>query len=354
MHSLLRRQLRKYISADTQSLPEIEAFLQAVEKSYENYDEKLAMLHRATSISSEELYEANKQLESESARQKNILTSLEKAIGSLTDNLKQEQAFGQNKIDEFNAEHLAEYISNLASQVAQMNEEKDRFLKSLEEQNQALNNYAQVVSHDLKSPIRNINALMSWIMEDEKEKFSNASKENCSLVAQNLEKMDKLISGILNHATLGKTKEQRVSFELKDVLKETVRTIYVPDNIKIVLAENLPKMVFERARLEQMFMNLLTNAISATEKKERGLIKIDYEPDELYWKFIVSDNGKGIPEHYQESIFEMFKKLENEGNGTGIGLALVKKIVVLYDGDIRLKSEEGKGTTFYIKLKKEL
>ncbi|MBQ4914663.1 HAMP domain-containing histidine kinase [Maribacter sp. MMG018] len=354
MHSLLRRQLKKYLSADVQSLPEIEAFLKAVEKSYENYDEKLAMLHRATSISSDELYEANKQLESEFARQKNILTSLENAIGSLTDNLKEEQPFGQNMIDEFNAEHLADYISNLAFQVAQMNEEKDRFLKSLEEQNQALNSYAQMVSHDLKSPIRNINALMSWIMEDEKDKFSDSSKENCSLVSKNLEKMDKLISGILNHATLGKTEEQRVGFELKDALKEIVRTIYVPDNVKIVLADNLPKMVFERARLEQLFMNLLTNAISATEKKEQGLIEIGYEPDDLYWKFIVSDNGKGIPEQYQESIFEMFKKLENEGNGTGIGLALVKKIVDLYDGCIRLKSEEGIGTIFYITLKKEL
>ena len=352
MHSLLKRQLRKYLSSDLEKHPDMASFLEAIDKSYENHDEKLTMLHRASKLSSDELYDANRKLQAEALQQKNILVSLENAIRSLTENLNEEELFGQNIRDEFNAEHLAAYISNLATKVSEITSEKDKLLKNLENQNQSLNNYAQMVSHDLKSPIRNINALMSWIMDDEKEKFSEASKGNCSLVAQNLEKMDKLISGILKHSTIGKTEEHRVSFKLEDLLKKIEKTIYVPENISFEHADNLPEMFFEKSRLEQLFMNLLTNAVTATEQVERGIVRIDYEPDDLYWKFKVSDNGKGIPAKHQDGIFEMFKKLETTNNATGIGLAIVKKIVVLYDGDVRLDSKENEGTTFFITLKK--
>ncbi|WP_282113544.1 sensor histidine kinase [Maribacter stanieri] len=352
MHSLLKRQIRKYLPNDLESNPEMDKFLEAIEKSYENYDDKFSMLHRASTISSDELFEANKKLQKEAEQQKNILNSLENAIRSLTDNLNEEQLFGQNIQDEFNAEHLAGYISNLASQFSQMTVEKDKLLISLENQNESLNNYAQMVSHDLKSPIRNINALMSWIIQDEKDKFSGTSKENCSLISQNLSKMDKLISGILSHATLGETEEFKVSFNLKNSLKDIERTIYVPDNIIFEYPKELPHMVFEKSRLEQLFMNLFTNAITATENVKKGIIKIGYEPDEVYWKFSVSDNGKGIAVKHQKGIFEMFKKLETTNNATGIGLAIVKKIAVLYEGDVWLESEENVGTTFFITLKK--
>ena len=310
------------------------------------------MFHRASMISSEELYDANRKLQKEALQQESILVSLGDVIRSLNENLNEEELFGQNIIDKFNAEHLATYISNLAIKVSEMTAEKDKLLKSLENQNQSLNNYTQMVSHDLKSPIRNINALMSWIMDDEKEKFSDASKENCSLVSQNLTKMDKLITGILNHATMGETEEHRVSFDVDDVLKEIVQTIYVPENITFEFADNLPQMWFERARLKQLFMNLFANAVTATENVENGVIKIDYEPDEVFWKFSVSDNGIGIPEKHQEGIFQMFKKLETTNNATGIGLAIVKKIAVLYKGDVWLDSKENEGTTFFITLKK--
>lgn len=354
MHSLLKRQLRKYLPSDLQARPEMDSFLEAIGKSYENYDEKLSMMHRASTISSVELYEANKRLQEEALQQKSILNSLTNAIRSLTDNLNEEELFGQQNEHEFNAEYLATNISKLANKVSQMTVEKDKLLKSLETQNQSLNNYAQMVSHDLKSPIRNINALVTWIMDDEKDNVSEITKDNFSMVAENLTKMDKLITGILNHATMGQTEEHKVSFNLGDVLKDIEKTIYVPENIRFEYADPLPQMVFEQARLEQLFMNLFTNAVTATEHVANGVIKIGYEPDEVFWKFSVSDNGKGIAPKHQEGLFQMFKKLETENNATGIGLALVKKIVVLYEGDVWLTSKENEGTTFYITLKKNL
>ena len=352
MHSLLKRQIRKYLPDELKAHPEMESFLEAIGKSYENFDDKFSMLHRASTISSDELFEANKKLQKEALQQKNILVSLEKAIVSLRENLKDEQEFDFDIQNEFNAEHLASYISNLASKVSNMTLEKDKLVAHLENQNESLNNYAHMVSHDLRSPIRNISALMNWIMEDEKDNFSQTSKDNCLLVSENLIKMDKLVTGILNHATMGETKEHRVLFNLEESLRDIEKTIYVPENVTFKYANDLPKMEFERERLEQLFMNLFLNAITATEHLENGIIEVGYEPDDLFWKFSVRDNGKGIPAKHQEGIFQMFKKLETTNNATGIGLAIVKKITVLYEGSVWLESEENVGTTFFITLKK--
>ncbi|SIQ41881.1 sensor histidine kinase [Maribacter ulvicola] len=352
MHSLLKRQIRKYLPEDLKAHSEMERFLEAIEKSYENYDDKFSMLQRASTISSDELFVANKKLQQEASQQKNILVSLENAIRSLRENLNDENDLKVQ--DDFNTEQLASYISNLASQVSTMATEKDKLLSSLENQNESLNNYAQMVSHDLRSPIRNISALMNWIREDEKENFSETSKDNCLLISDNLRKMDKLVTGILSHATMGETKEKRVAFKLEECLRDIEKTIFVPENVTFKFPENLPEMVFERERLEQLFMNLFLNAITATEHLENGLIEINYQPDEVYWKFSVSDNGKGIPLKHQEGIFQMFKKLETANNATGIGLAIVKKITVLYEGNVWLKSEENVGTTFFITLKKNV
>ncbi|MFD2587661.1 ATP-binding protein [Croceitalea marina] len=327
-------------------------FLEAIAMSYENYDEKLTMMQRATAISSEELYEANVKLREEGVRQQNILVSLEKAISSLTENFKKDEIFGKIDKTDFDAENSAKYISSLAKKVSEISLEKDKLLKDLEDQNQSLNNYAHAVSHDLKSPIRNINTLMSWILESEEQNFSDSSKENFALVSENLEKMDKLIDGILSHASLGQTSEKRTTFNLKDLLEEISQIVYVPENVEIILEENLPILHLEKEVLQQLFMNLMTNAITATEHREHGRICISAEEEKEYWKFKITDNGKGIDSKYQSAIFKMFKKLENDSKTTGIGLAIVKKIVELYKGKIWLESELDRGTTFYFTIKK--
>tara|TARA_R110000868_G_scaffold32516_5_gene118247 strand:- start:19239 stop:20315 length:1077 start_codon:yes stop_codon:yes gene_type:complete len=352
MHTLLKRQLKKYLSGNLGEDDTLSSFLTAVERSYENYDDKLSMLQRATTISSEELYAANRELENEAQRQKHILNSLEKAITSLEANLEHKNHLDYNSEKQFDAEKLAKHISDLASKVATMASEKDHLLKDLKTQNESLNNYAHIVSHDLKSPIRNISTLMNWILEDEKEKFSTDSRSNCSLITQNLEKMDKLIDGILEHATMGTTSENYVSFSLKSVLDNLKQTLYIPKNINIIYADTLPILFCEIKRIEQLFMNLIINAVTATEAIDQGIIEIKAKDQGDHWKFSITDNGKGIPENHQSSIFEMFKKLDTDSKSTGIGLALVKKIVDLYEGEISLKSEENKGTTFFFTLKK--
>ena len=128
----------------------------------------------------------------------------------------------------------------------------------------------------------------------------------------------------------------------------------IPDTIDIKITNNGPPITFERLRLEQLFSNLITNSIRATEHLEKGQIQISQEENAEFWAFKFTDNGKGIAKAHQSKIFEMFRKLENDVSTTGIGLALVKKIVQHHHGMLRLESEVDKGTTIYFTLKKEL
>lgn len=353
MHSLLKRQLLKHLPESASVNPDFNAFFEAIGKSYEHYDEKFRMLQRATTISSEELYEANRELEKETTRQKQVLGSLEIALIALQSNFGDSQVSSRLSEKDFDAEKLAMQIGELAEQVAQIHLEKDRLLKNLEMQNDSLNSYAHVVSHDLKSPIRNISALISWIAEDDRENLSDQSQKNLNLALRNLEKMDKLISGLLKHATLGNQNGSSVTFDLGELLKDIQQNIFVPENIEFQFADNLPKLHFDRYKIEQLFMNLMTNAVKATEAKQQGMIKVDFKEEKGQWYFAVADNGKGIPEQHQSDVFEMFNKLENDDMATGIGLALVKKIIGLYNGKIWLESKEGLGTTFHFTLSKE-
>lgn len=354
MHSLLKRQFKKYLPESISGDSSFDDFLEAISKSYEHYDEKLSMLQRATAISSEELYEANRELEKETERQKQVLKSLETALAALRTNFK-EQEVPNNIVDkDFDAEKLAKQIRELAQRASEMGIEKDGLLQDLARKNESLNSYAHVVSHDLKSPIRNISALIAWIEEDEKETLSEQSQQNLSLALQNLEKMDKLITGILKHATLGDNNSSNVEFNLGELLNDIQQNIYVPGNVSFKFQANLPKLCFDRYKIEQLFMNLLTNAVKATENKKKGTVRVDFKDEGGHWYFAVADNGKGIPKQHQGDIFEMFNKLDNDSMATGIGLALVKKIVSFYQGNIWVESIEDMGTTFHFTIKKQV
>ena len=346
MHSLLKRQIKKFLPEGLKNCPNMEQFYESVDKSYSDYDDKLAMIQRATSLSSKELYEANKRLNKETESQRKVLEALSKAVAFM-----ESKTVPMNGEVRFDPQQLLENIERQTTKIVEITAEKDNLLKSLEQQNESLNNYAHMVSHDLKSPIRNIHSLVSWVLEDSAEVLVNGSKESFELIFQNLSKMDSLIDGILKHATIDSLEEKIKEVDLNTLIKEIERTIFVPDHVRIKIKGNLPVLRTGKYRIEQLFKNLLTNAVTATEKNKNGLVTIEAREQEDKWLFCIADNGKGIPKHLQTGIFVMFKKLENDANATGIGLALVKKIINYYKGDIWLSSEEGMGTTFYFTIK---
>lgn len=349
MNSLLKRQLRKYLSEELKQDTSLEAFIKAVDRSYNNFDEQASMIQRAMSISSDELYVANRQLQEEADQQKKLIDRLKGIINTLKFYDLKDENPKENL--ELSGTKLVDFIDHQTKEIIEINKQKESLLSELAHQNNELNDYAHMVSHDLKSPLRSIDTLTAWFNEDYKGIIDESGQETLKLIRNNVEKMDTLISGILEYSTIGKNKVDRYNVNLNTLIDELLQTLKIPKHIQITKAE-LPIVKGDKYRLQQLFQNLICNAV-AYNNKDQGTVEIGVSDSANFWEFYIKDNGKGIDEVYFEKIFKTFTKLENTKESRGIGLSIVKKIVELYGGKIWLTSEINKGTTFYFTLKKE-
>jgi len=208
-----------------------------------------------------------------------------------------------------------------------------------------------MISHDLKSPLRTINTLMSWFREDYSKIIDKSGIETLDQIANNVEKMDDLISGILNYATISEAKIESYNVDLNNLIGDILKIIFIPESITFKINDKLPIVKGDKFRLQQLFQNLVDNAIKYNDKA-KGIIEIGTFSKKGFHGFYIRDNGKGIETKYHEKIFQTFQKLDNTINTTGIGLSIVKKIVTFYGGSIRIESKPKKGSTFYFTLKK--
>lgn len=229
--------------------------------------------------------------------------------------------------------------------------QKENLLKKLESSNNELQEYAHVVSHDLKSPLRSLDALLTWVKEDNAAILSSDSLENLNLMGTTLEKMEQLISDVLDYSSVVSDNKGVQKVSVDDVINDIEKLLHIPENIDLIVKRKLPTIQADRVRIQQLFQNLISNAVRYSDK-EKGLIEIDYTEDDEYTTFSVADNGIGIEKEYHDKIFQIFQSLNKHKDATGVGLSIVKKIVNLYNGKIWLESTPGVGTTFYVTLKK--
>ena len=234
---------------------------------------------------------------------------------------------------------------------AKVEREKEEALKDLKKSNQELKDFAHVVSHDLKSPLRSMNALVHWLQEDCQEFANDQIHENFQLLLKKIDRMDLLINGILSYASVDKIKKKDISVNLQNLVEDVIETIEVPVDTSIQIINDLPTIKGDPYKLIQLFQNLISNAIKYG-KKEQAKVVIDYQCDGDYWQFRISDNGIGISKKYFQKIFQAFQVLEESEDSTGVGLSIVKKIIDFYGGNIWLTSTLGEGTTFYFTLPK--
>lgn len=230
-------------------------------------------------------------------------------------------------------------------------EQLDITVKALEKSNDELQEYAHIVSHDLKSPLRSINALTAWIKEDNKGKLDEPSLQNLGLIETTLEKMEHLISDILEYSSVGNTADDTQKVNLNTLVEDLKKVLYVPENISIKIVDKLPTIKGDRVKFQQVFQNLISNAVKFNDK-DKGLIEIGYLEHTSYYQFSVKDNGIGIEKKYHKKIFKIFNSLKNSKDSTGIGLSIVKKIINVYQGEIWLESTLNEGTTFHFTIKK--
>jgi light-regulated signal transduction histidine kinase (bacteriophytochrome) len=349
MNSLLKRQIRKHLGKDLENDPKFTEFINVVNQSYDNFDDSFEMLQRAMSISSDELFSANKQLRQEANTQKEVITKLK----SVFDTLKFYNLSSENQSDnlELDGSKIVDFIENKTKEIVEINTQRETLLIQLSNQNQELNDYAHMVSHDLKSPLRAIDALTCWLKEDYKNALDDSGNDSIDLIRNTVEKMDALITGILDYSTI--TEDQKAFYEVDTdkLIEDIIAIMLLPSNISIIKLSVLPVVNGDKHRLKQLFQNLIDNAIKYNDKA-LGLIEIGVEDENDFWKFYVKDNGKGIEEAYFDKIFKVFQKLENYTESSGIGLSIVKKIINLYGGKIWVESEINVGTIFYFTIRK--
>lgn len=234
-----------------------------------------------------------------------------------------------------------------------LQKQKEKLLHELKKSNEELEQYAHIVSHDLKSPLNNISALTTWIKTDNYDKLNPHSLEHFNHLDRTLEKMELLISGILKYASISKNTINFKEQDLNLLVNDLIVTSNTPDHITIKVLKKLPKINGDYLKLVQLFQNLIDNAIKFIDK-DKGLIEIDFQDNNTHYKFSIKDNGIGIEKEFHKKVFQIFQTINSNKNSTGIGLSIVKKIIDVHQGEIWLDSEYGKGTTIYFTLKKQI
>lgn len=228
-----------------------------------------------------------------------------------------------------------------------------QLLQEIEAANEELKSFAYVVSHDLKAPLRGIGSLADWLVTDYADKLDDQGREYLGLMKNRVSRMDALIDGVLEYSRVGRVRESRVAVELSALVAGVIQMLAPPPGITVVVDGPLPTVVAERTRLQQLFQNLIGNAIKHLDKPQ-GEVRIACADAGSRWTFSVADNGPGIKPRHHERIFQLFQTLtpRDRKESTGVGLALVKKIVELYGGQVWVESTPGQGSTFYFTLPK--
>jgi signal transduction histidine kinase/CheY-like chemotaxis protein len=234
------------------------------------------------------------------------------------------------------------------NQRAQAEEQLGVLLATLERKNEELQDFAYVVSHDLKAPLRGINSLATWLAKDYGSNLDEKGHRYLEQLQERSRRMHTLIEGILKYSRLDRA---AISPELLDshaVARQVLDTLAPPESICIEINGQLPHVYYDRIMLLQIFQNLVGNAIQHMGRAD-GTIVISCRPLRTEWEFSVRDDGIGIETRHFERIFRIFQSLKTgkENETSGVGLALVKKIVERNHGRVRVESVPGEGATFF-------
>jgi signal transduction histidine kinase/HAMP domain-containing protein len=239
--------------------------------------------------------------------------------------------------------------------LAKANEHLAESVRDLRRSNKELQDFAYVAAHDLKAPLRGIGTLADWIASDYADRFDEQGRDQLRMLKGRVGRLSELIDGILHYSEIGRVATRLEWVDLNRLVPDVIAMLDPPVSVDVVVRGPLPVLSCEKVRVEQVFRSLIDNAIKYMDKP-RGRIEIGCTDLEGSWRFAVVDNGPGIDKKYFEKIFQMFQTLSprDERESTGIGLAVVKKIVELCGGTVWVESQVGEGSTFFFTLPKLL
>lgn len=232
--------------------------------------------------------------------------------------------------------------------------EQARLIAELESKNAELTRFAYTVSHDLKSPLVTINGYLGYIEEDARSGNLERLKQDTRRIQEATNKMHALLTELLELSRIGRVMNAAEDVPFADIVKDALDIVHgqlESQRVTVRTQPNLPTIHGDRQRLTEVLQNLLDNAAKYMGDQPNPQIEIGCSGEEDGKAVLcVKDNGMGIAPEYHERVFGLFNKLDSSSDGTGVGLALVKKIIEVHEGRIWVESEMGKGSTFYFTL----
>lgn len=259
-------------------------------------------------------------------------------------------------------DHLELRVSERTYALQMQAEKLQRSNEVLKRRNQELDDFAHIASHDLKEPLRAISNHASFLQEDCQNQLSEEARHRLVRLVKLSGRMTKLIADLFHYSSLSRTEHQPETVDLNSIISDIEAALadtLEARNARITTETPLPSVTGNRALLMALFQNLISNGTKYNDSAEKlveiGRVRESDGAADAYETVYVRDNGIGIAPEFHQDIFRMFKRLNSEkayGEGTGAGLTFVKKIVEHQDGKIRLTSQPGKGTTFFVSLVK--
>jgi signal transduction histidine kinase/PAS domain-containing protein len=252
--------------------------------------------------------------------------------------------------------HMGAVLENiiLFNEVEKATEDLKNAMMTIEHRNEDLKRIVYTVSHDLKNPIIAINGFAARLMKTMSDKLSEKERIYLNAIKESGQHMECFVNDLLNYSVAENYRLEEERLDVGDVIERIIVELepqIEAKSGKVVIDNDMPVITTDRARLIQVFSNLISNAIKYSHPDRQPLINIGYRPKAEMHIFYVKDNGIGIPSEYLENVFDMFfRTYEDLATGTGLGLSIVKKAVNDMKGDIWIESEKNKGSVFYFSL----
>ncbi|MEX0843729.1 MAG: PAS domain S-box protein, partial [Balneolaceae bacterium] len=241
-------------------------------------------------------------------------------------------------------------------ELEKLNTKLQQRAQELAASNAELEQFAYVASHDLQEPLRMVTSFLTQLEKKYGDKLDDKATEYINFAVDGAQRMRQIILDLLNYSRLNQDKNTLEKVDLNKVLKEvqSLERSHIEESGAEIIIPELPVIMANPGPIKQVFKNLLNNALKYHNSGTTPKVELLVEEQESHWKFSVKDNGIGINPEFQENIFQIFQRLHtrDQYSGTGIGLAISKKIIERHGGEIWVESEEGKGSTFVFTIEK--
>jgi len=238
--------------------------------------------------------------------------------------------------------------------IAELNKDLEQNIDQLELANKELESFSYSISHDLRAPLRSIQGYARILQEDYFDKIDEDGKKSLDRIINSAKKMGQLIDDLLNFSRIGRKELNKASVDMNDLVQTilTEQGEHLNGRSISFTVSPLNFSMADRNLIKQVWENFISNAIKYTSSKESAVIEIGCYPQDSKIVYFIKDNGAGFDMKYADKLFGVFQRLhkDKEFEGTGVGLAIIQRIVAKHGGQVWAQGEVGKGASFYFSL----